>query len=192
MLTRVFIPVVLRATFQELPTEILFQDEFGSGQASRWNPSGGNWTVEDGEYSQDDTGGVHWSWVGDTNWTNYEVRVRIRLLSAEREASLGVRSPDSGNTYYFCLAGRADRLTIARIIDGTEAYDLQWIPWSSQLDRWYHVRLMVQGDRMRCFLDDQLIFNYVASDMPSEGRIGLRAYHTHVHFDDVAVSMLAP
>jgi len=184
----VYLPIV---TMAFAPAEILFHDDFSSGQASRWNPSGGNWAVEDGEYSQSNTGGVFWSWAGNTDWTDYEVRVRIRLLSAQREASLGIRSSDTGDTYYFCLAGGADRLTIAKIINGIETYNVQWIPWSAQQDRWYDVRVVVQGHRMQCLLDDQLVFDYVASDLPNQGRIGLRTYYTHVHFDDVVVRTLS-
>jgi hypothetical protein len=174
------------------PREVLFQDDFSSGQASRWSPSGGDWVVEDGEYSQTDTRGVFWSWAGDPRWVDYEVRTRIRFLSAQREASLGIRSPDTSNAYYFCLAGGADRLTIAKIIDGTETYNVQWVPWTVQQNQWYSVRVAVQGYKMRCFLDDQLIFEYVATDLPSWGRVGLRTYFTHAHFDDVIVTALSP
>ncbi len=173
-----------------LPISTVFFEDFNDGTADGWIPTGGNWVVENGEYSQSNTGGVFWSWAGDTNWTDYSFSAKVRFLNPQKEASFGIRSPDSSNVYYFCLAGGANALTIAEIANGQETYNIRTSPWTAEMNRWYEVEVVVQGDNMKCYLDDDLVFDYTDSGIPSRGRIGLRTYFTHAHFDDILVTAL--
>jgi len=169
----------------------LFFDDFNDGTADGWIPTAGNWTVKNGEYSQSSTGGVFWSWAGDTNWTDYSFGAKVRFLSPQKEASFGIRSPDSNNVYYFCLAGGAKVLTIAKIVNGQETYNVRRSPWTAEMNRWYRVEVVVRGNNMKCYLDGALIFDYTDASIPRRGRIGLRTYYTHAHFDEVLVSAIA-
>ena len=79
---------------------------------------------------------------------------------------------------------------MAKIINGVETYSVQRIPWTAQLYRWYTVRVVVQGYRIRAFLDNLLVFDYVATDMPGQGRIGLRTWYTPAQFANVTVKAI--
>jgi hypothetical protein len=170
--------------------KIFFFDDFQD--LSKWSPSGGSWTVENDELRQKNKDGVYWCWAGDTAWTDYEAEARVCLLSGKDEVSLGVRASPAGNTYFFCLAGGANRLTLAKILNGVETPNIEWKPWTAQANRWYTMRVKVEKQRIRCFLNKKLIFDYVAPDMPSQGRIGLRTYYTQAHFDNVQVKPILP
>jgi hypothetical protein len=87
-----------------------------------WMSIAGSWTIGDDIFEQTNSGVVAWAFGGDSSWKDYEVEVKVKFLGGAPEASVGVRSPDTKNVYYFCLAGGARVLTIAKIIEANESY----------------------------------------------------------------------
>jgi hypothetical protein len=151
-----------------------------------WHSLGGIWIQDGSELKQIDNGTVAWILAGNTSWSDYEVEVDVKLLGGNKEASVGFRVADSSNMYYFCLAGYANLLTIAKIINNSETYNIQTKAWSDpQFDHWYHIKIEVYGNVIHTYLDGVLIFNYVASDLPSSGGIGLRTFFTEASFSNL-------
>jgi hypothetical protein len=156
-----------------------------------WETMRGDWIVSDGELSQTSTGLVSWIFAGNASWRDYDLETDVKFIEGSPEASVGFRSPDENNVYYFCLAGGAKVLTLAKIAQGIETYNVQSKPWSNpQYDTWYHVKIEVRNDRIKAYLDSVLIFDYVAPDLTTLGRIGLRTYYTRASFSNLTMNLI--
>ncbi len=62
-------------------------------------------------------------------------------------------------------------------------------PFEPRLDTWYDVRIVVDGSRYTCFLDNKELFQFVA-DQSREGRVGLAVWRSSAHFRDIVVTSL--
>ena len=155
----------------------------------KWRQYQGYWSVEGEELRQNETGVVSWAFAGNVSWTDYDLQIDVKFLQGAPEASIGFRSTNENNVYYFCLAGGAKLLTIAKIVGGVETYNIQTMIWNNPVyNQWYHAKVEIRGNRIKTYLDGSLIFDYTATDLPSSGRIGLRTFFTRTSFDNLVIT----
>ncbi len=193
----------------ELPTGIesptplvLLEDDFNDGNDEGWTVFQGNWQVINGEYVYGANGITYVDGVtvaGDVSWENYTFESRFKLIEGDPEIYVLFRFTDyvtyeRYNGYSFQYW--PDRWSLLR-------WEIEkgW-PWCSIISRepnpssitsgeWYDVRVELSGDRIKCYVNDELKIDVHDSMFPN-GRIGLRADVSKVAFDDIRVYTLAP
>jgi alpha-L-arabinofuranosidase len=152
------------AEFKDIRVEkdgqVLYSSDFSKG-VDQWKSDGGDWSVVDGAYRQGDEA-VGLSYLGDENWTGYTVTLKARKISGP-EGFLIVFGHKGGDKYWWNVGGWGNR-EHAIEFDQTDVGG--HVPGSVETGRWYDLKVQVNGRRIQCFLDGELIHNEVvpASD----------------------------
>jgi alpha-L-arabinofuranosidase len=146
--------------------DVLYESNF-SQNAEGWQPEGGRrsrrstWQVQDGVYRQDREG-YALSYFGDESWSNYTLSLKARKLSGN-EGFLIVFGRKEGERYWWNLGGWGN---------SQHAIELNQTPVGRpargriESDRWYDIKIELEGNRIRCFLDGVLIHD--AESTPPE------------------------
>ncbi len=179
---------------------VLIDENFEDNTFSRLMLSGmtGRWSVEKDEIgnhvfeikTDSDHAGIRF---GSANWKNYSVDYRVRLLKFTGDspvASLYFRNTDNTSAY------------IQSITPYYKSFDLTFTtggPWQSLAgadnilfgrDIWYKVRVIVEGPRIRLYLDDILRTDWSDARF-SSGNLRFEVTgNADVQFDDIRVVAL--
>jgi alpha-L-arabinofuranosidase len=118
---------------------------------------GGRWYEADGVIKQTDPRGTGRSVFGDTTWTNYTLRLKARKSDGREGFIVIFRNGDGGSLLQWNLGGWGNtQHGLQRNDAGTESI-VEQKPGTIEADRWYDVRIELDGDRVKCFLDDKLV-----------------------------------
>jgi hypothetical protein len=160
---------------------------------------------------------------GSQEWTDYSFQARV-IIRAGARAGLWFRgtypeNDDSGGNvtgYYFMLGGGGVYLLQIQTLDDCvyPACDRPWYLWDFDNPRgltsvsrsintaaWHLLKVEVQGARIKCYLDGELLIDYDDTPIPDdgikndtvflEGTVGFKTYKCgNVVFDDVLVMPL--
>ena len=177
--------------------ELLFFDDFRENARDRWATAKGDWAEQDGDIlasTNEEIGGAV-TWIGERDWRNYDVQVRMRLDTDEQgegghDGGFIFRSTEvsdvnnGGAHYYLGLYPEQNRVSLG-IMDG------QWKPFANEdqdieTDRWYELRVRARGASLRIFLDGEEIIE-TQDNIYLEGSIGLRTFLSKTSYDHVIV-----
>jgi alpha-L-arabinofuranosidase len=142
-----------------------------NGEAARgaFAPEGGTWQAVDGVYRQTQRDGVAArSFLADVaDADGGALTLQARKLGGAEGFAVGVGTP--GDFYQWSLGGWRNRsLTLQRGDDGC-VHDLtDPVPGPIEPGRWYDIRIEWRGNRIRCFLDGELIHDLDDVRAPAE------------------------
>jgi alpha-L-arabinofuranosidase len=116
-----------------------------------------SWSVVEGAYRQGNEG-QSFSYFGDENWSDYTLSLKARKLSGN-EGFLIVFGRQGGERYWWNLGGwgnerlglEQNQIAVGRSIEG-----------SIETDRWYDIKIELDGMRIRAYLDGLLIHDVTA------------------------------
>jgi alpha-L-arabinofuranosidase len=153
---------------------ILLTSDFSTNSAG-WKKLGdGEWAVRDGALRQVSENGFAHAIAGDNSWTDYTLTLKARKISGKE-----------GFLILFHVAGDEDRnwWNIGGWGNTQDAieYGGTLDPKSGQVEtgRWYDIRVEVNGKRVKCFLDGQLVHDV---DYKNDGAV--RALYASASRDD--------
>jgi alpha-L-arabinofuranosidase len=141
----------------ERANEVLYESDF-SQYAEGWRaesgrrPSRAMWQVQDGVYRQRREG-YALSYFGDDSWSNYTLSLKARKNSGN-EGFLIVFGRKGGERYWWNLGGWGN---------SQHAIELNQTPVGRPIrgriesNRWYDIKIELAGNRIRSFLDGELI-----------------------------------
>ncbi len=135
---------------------ILFEADF-SKDATGWQPDGGRWTVENGAYRQNRRA-VGLSYLGDESWSDYTLTLKARKLGGA-EGFLVVFGRKGESKYWWNIGGWNNT---QRAIEYNQSPVGRPVRGRIETDRWYDVKVELAGNRIRCYLDGQLIHDTTA------------------------------
>jgi hypothetical protein len=170
---------------------VLFQDDFNDGDANGWTVLSGNWFVDNYEYVEDWTEqwGAHVTTAGDPTWQDYVYEARV-MVQQPKEGGLAFRvSPDDLSGYATVIrpeAGDALLMKYWNFLTGSHIW-LMSTPFSSSLNTWYSVRVVVEGDAISVYVDDALILWATDSEFPT-GKVGFYQAESVARYDDAIVT----
>jgi hypothetical protein len=149
--------------------DILFQDHFDYGNASLWDPSDGTTSTvkedETGNYIYEITGPNNYpqTWVGDKDWSDYAFESRIRIKKGT--VFILVRSTGS---YFYNVSINTSDISLARWDRDKNEYEVvQNVKHPIQLNKWYLVRVEINGQQYKLYIDNKLITShFYPSDSP--------------------------
>jgi alpha-L-arabinofuranosidase len=157
------------AEFKDVRVEkdgrVLYESNF-STSADGWQPEAGrrrgrnSWSVEDGAYRQNRNGQAL-SYFGDEDWSDYTLSLKARKLEGN-EGFLIVFGRKGGERFWWNMGGWSN---------SQHAIELNQTPVGRpvrgriETDRWYDIKIELAGNRIRCYLDGELIHDATATPL---------------------------
>jgi alpha-L-arabinofuranosidase len=174
------------AEFRDVRVErdgkVFYTSDFSQGTEG-WQAERGRWSIVDGAYRQNRrTNGL--SLVGDETWSDYTLTLKARKLSGG-EGFLVVFGRNGENQYWWNLGGWGNT---RHAIEYNQTPVGRPARGRIETDRWYDVEVELAGERIRCYLDGELVhdatapkteqFYAVAGRDEASGDIVLKAINT--------------
>jgi len=168
---------------------LVFYDDFerpDGALGSDWTVVSGDWGIESGESSQNNTDLLRAHTVaGDSSLTNFVVEAKAKIVDG-----LGVivlfRYVDSKNWYEAFIRQDIDVAVISRFENGK----INWIASKTfvcETDTWYLLKVEAFSDLIRFYVNDQLVLEATDSTF-TNGKVGIGSLDAHAHFDYIQVN----
>lgn len=151
--------------------------------------NGGEWGIEDGELVATLAGYQELFLMGSETWTDYTAEFRGKLL-AGRILGMTFRYTDTNNNYRLNLYEDLDatnNLYVYVRTAGTFAEVMKVGVGQIDMDTWYHLKIEVEGDIIRAYLDGELEIEAEHDGHPEGGIAFEGETNTQAHFDDLLV-----
>jgi alpha-L-arabinofuranosidase len=150
-----------RASFTNLVvthgSETLYQSDFRTSLTG-WRLVNGQWTTTGGLLRQTSLQTDCRATTGDVQWTNYTLRVRARKDGGQEGFLILFHWQDDQNWTWWNIGGwNNSRHAIEVCRNGVKTTLGPSVAGSVVTGRWYDIRVELEGTRIRCYLDDQLI-----------------------------------
>lgn len=140
--------------------QTLFAHDFAQG-AEGWYVVRGDWQVVDGNYRQSSMGPDMRAVAGKRDWQDYTLTLRARKISGMEGFLIMFRVRDDDNWYWWNLGGWGNtKHAVERCVAGGKSIVSNEVPGRIETGRWYDIRIDVQGSRIRCYLDGQLVHDF--------------------------------
>jgi alpha-N-arabinofuranosidase len=117
----------------------------------------GRWVTTDGVFRQQDPRATGRSVFGDTSWSNYTLKLKARKLRGSEGFVITFRNSYGGSYLQWNLGGWENKQHGIQRNDGGVESIVEQKPGTIDADRWYDVRIELDGEDVKCFLDDKLI-----------------------------------
>ncbi len=148
------------AEFKDVRVEkdgrILYASDFSNGSAD-WKPDGGEWTVVDGAYRQGRQA-VGLSYFGDETWSDYTLTLKARKTRGD-EGFLVAFGRKGQSKFWWNVGGWGNR---EHAIELNQSPVGRHVQGRIETNRWYDVKIELAGNRIRCYLDGELIHDETA------------------------------
>lgn len=167
-----------------------FSDTFDGGSAS-WTPFAGSWAVESGEFSQGSTtGGANHAALVGKRFDDATYELDLKAISAASGSWAGIQFKkmrpedgpfDSGLTVYVRPDGTVELYRINTVI-ATASTGLSFASMR-------HLRVVNSGDNVKVYVNNETSPRLDVNDSTfASGYMGLVAFSSHWHFDNVAIA----
>mgnify|MGYP001248597341 CR=1 FL=1 len=142
--------------------QTLFASDFSGGMGD-WKPGRGTWEVKDGVLRQ--TGGEEdaRALVGDPNWSDYTLTLKARKLGGREGFLILFQAPGDQTKSWWNLGGWNNTLHGLEVPGLPETR----VPGSIETGRWYDIRIELQGQNIKCYLDGKLIHDVTRKPAPT-------------------------
>ncbi len=146
---------------------VLLAASFAQG-AEGWRPVHGSWQVENGAYRQTAEIEDAFAVSGDPSWSDYTFSVKARKLGGAEGFLVLFRVRDDDNWYWWNVGGwNNTQHAIQKSVDGSTSILGREVPGHVDTGRWYDLRVEVQGSRIRCYLDGDLVHDVQDTALPT-------------------------
>ncbi|MFC4100247.1 LamG-like jellyroll fold domain-containing protein [Paenibacillus xanthanilyticus] len=139
----------------------LFAENFGDEAAiEKWSPLQGNWSVSGGSVKQlsATTADARLALKTGADWTNYTVTMKARKTSGSEGFLVGFGAKDTNNYYWWNLGGWNNTQTVVeKATNGQKAIVGNTAAGGVETNRWYEIKIEVQGSGIRAYLDGKLV-----------------------------------
>lgn len=179
--------------------EVVVTDDFEDGLADGWTEYGThNWHVTqvagNRVYRQDDTATAAVSILEGTDWDDYTIEARARILGFSTTnsslISLYARHQDAQNYYTYMLLSDGAGNTVAAIkkrVDNTVIQIGSTVPYQVSENTWYTLKFEVSGTTLTGYVNGTPVITRTDSAF-SSGTAGLNTWRASADFDDVVAT----
>lgn len=168
--------------------DVLFSDDFESGNYDNWNTQNGSWSITtDGTkvFRQSSTSEGR-AWLKNYSWNDQSVQARVKVtnFNGSNRALVCARMTDGNN--YYAVAIQSGKLELRRKVSGSTT-SLTSKNMTFSTNTWYTIRLDVVGNTLTAYVNgtQQLSATTSGRNSGGAGLIGMKAA---VNFDDVIVT----
>jgi hypothetical protein len=182
---------------------VLYRSDFPNQGTNGWRVFKGIWNARDGMLGQTGIMTDCRITTGDTNWTDYTLTLRARKTRGAEGFRLLFHWVDDRNFTLFNF-GYWDRAAcVEQVVGGVGTILGGQVPRKIETNVWYDLRVVVQGPRIECYVNQRLLEALTFSDgnlaaekpirtpaaqAAPHGAIGLGSWNTSVEYKDVVVS----
>ncbi len=136
---------------------VLYEDNF-KDTMKNWIVFRGIWTQRNGVFSQSTLSENCFAVTGNKEWNNYTIQVKAKKNSGREGFLIMFGVKDFDNFYWWNIGGWGNSYTaIEKSVNGIKSI----IGSSANIrvieDRWYDIKIEVNGNRIRCYLDGVLV-----------------------------------
>ena len=137
--------------------QTLYQSDFTSG-ASGWTVYSGTWSTTGGRYRQTSSATDCRSTAGDTNWSDVTISLKARKDGGSEGFLILFNWQDNNNWTWWNLGGWGNsQHGIEQMVGGTKSTIGQAVAGSITTGVWYDIRIVLNGTRIQCYLNNVLI-----------------------------------
>lgn len=148
---------------------VKYQNDFSDATTiSQWNTFRGDWSIEEGMVKQ--TGAsltdARLLLGQGEDWNNYTLTLRARKDRGAEGFLIGFGAKNASDYYWWNLGGWNNTSTaVEKAVGGVKTTIGNAVPVTIETGRWYDVKIEVQENHLRLFLDGKLIHDI--TDAPS-------------------------
>ncbi len=135
-------------------------EETFEGEPKNWTVTSGDWRVEDGAYRQNERHQPALSVLNiEPPAGEYTISLRARKIGGREGFLIGFKRAENGMHYWWNLGGWGNsRHAIEKVTSGGGGDDYgRAVQGQIETNRWYDIRIEVQGENVRCYLDNELV-----------------------------------
>jgi alpha-L-arabinofuranosidase len=145
--------------------QILFTSDF-SRNSDGWNKlgEGARWSVADGVLRQNEEREFTRAIAGDHSWTDYTLTLKARKLDGKEGFLILFHIANDEDRIWWNLGGWNNTQDAVE----SAGHTIDSKPGHIESNRWYDIRLVVSGKRVKCFCDGQMIHDV---EYESEGQV---------------------
>ncbi|MHB9036987.1 MAG: family 16 glycoside hydrolase [Armatimonadota bacterium] len=171
----------------------MFRDDFSAGSGN-WQIDQDQWTVTDGALTNAGTTGSAIAVAGNAFWKNYTFQARVKIRGHVDPVNVPwssvyilARYQDANNYYRFGMHGDIRALNLLKCVNGQWTELVRWEGFRPKPNQWYTLKLTVNGDRIRGYVDGALAADVRDSSIVT-GKVGLHVPNDiRASYDDVVV-----
>jgi len=185
---------------RKLPLDRILKDEDFNAPDSiaNWKQNSGGdygedseWYIEDGllnQFEEDDY--MHAIFIGDSAWTNYAVKAKLKIPRTDGVAGIILRSTSEG-FYLFYLSRETKKVKLLYHLN----QPFGWITVAENKldfdldDKWYTLSAIAKDNNITCFLNDKCVISAKTS-FASFGKAGFYSAYNKSQFDSLYVAKL--
>jgi len=170
---------------------LLYKSDFAKS-TDGWQFGRGDWTTRDGVLVQASRGveaGVAAecrAYIGDVSWSDYTLELKAKKTGGNEGFLIMFNVADDNNLVWLNIGGWGNSRTVMEtMVDGVKTPLGSSSNVQVELNRWYDIRIEVNGGSIRCSVDGKIV-----SETPSNphGRVGVGTWSTSAEFKDVKVA----
>lgn len=140
---------------------ILLYEDFAD-EPVNWEPVSGRWITEGGLLKQLSRLPDRRLYLGDLDWAHYSVEIRVRKIGGDEGFLVFFGVQDANNYYWWNIGGWGNTASgVEKTVDGERMILGKTQPLTVRTGKWYHAKIEVFGNQIRCFLDGTLIHEII-------------------------------
>lgn len=141
--------------------KVIYSDNFND-TFDKWQIVNGMWDMQNGIFSQTSEAENCYAVTGDSKWSNYTLEVKARKTGGNEGFLILFGVKNSNNYYWWNIGGWGNTSTaIEKSVNGTKYTVGQSAGVKVEPNKWYDIKIQINGDRIQCYLDGKLIHDVV-------------------------------
>jgi len=157
---------------------VLYRGDFDKDGLDSWQIAGGNWGITNGVLRQDKIDFNCFASLGDTNWSHYTLTLQARKISGDEGFCVGVGWLASGHVWFNAGSWGNHYAEIYQDCVGRRKPITGMVPLTVEANKWYDVKVVVNGAQVSCYLNSNLIQTATAQVLLSTNAIYLGSVPT--------------
>ncbi|HGE72697.1 TPA: DUF1080 domain-containing protein [Candidatus Poribacteria bacterium] len=203
--------IIIYSIFSSVILAGTFRDNFDDGNLNGWRMTKfdwsafaevegvSNWQIKNGMAvsGDNDVAMIHGLFIDEKiygSWKDYTAEVSVKLAKPLRDCSewsgvyLSVRvQPRMPMSYNLAIRkwGQEGEVACGYICldKGDKGIDPK-LPLKTESNRWYRLKVSVEGDSIRCFVDEKEVIAYKGNNLYNIGSTGFAVNGLEAYFDD--------
>jgi alpha-L-arabinofuranosidase len=154
--------------------KVLFASDFAKN-AKGWKFTGGEWQAADGALRQSAKGTDLRAYAGQKEWKDYTLTLKARKLGGAEGFLIIFAAPNEKDKAWWNLGGWGNQGHAVEM----RGVEHDRVPGKIETGRWYDIKIELQGSRIRCWLDGQLVHDIKNGSLKSMYAVAGLKQDTH-------------
>lgn len=177
----------------EKKAEVIYKSDFSSGKTEGLKFAGGAWKLENGELIQSNNTAhlISRAFISEKELTDFVLETRVKITGGQQKTFCvmfradRINEPDEVEYTVSLIADTSRGLSISKRIEGKWKL-IQEKEINFEIDRWYRIRLIVEGKRIKVAVDGVPQVD-LEDDSLTKGLVGLTFYGATGSVSDLEV-----